>query len=96
MTDANVLRRCLDVPYILLMESIEKDGNWVRRATYPELPGCVVEADTPIEAVERLDELRVRSIRELLENDQPVPAPRAPLRWVRSPRATDARTGKGG
>ena len=96
MTRADVLRRHLDVPYILLMESIEKDGDWVRRATYPELPGCVVEAATPIEAVERLDELRVRSIRELLENDQPVPAPREPLRWVRSLRRPDTQKDEGG
>jgi len=87
MTRADELRAHLDVPYIIIMESIEKeDGDWVRRATYPELPDCVVEAATPIEAVERLEELRVRSIRELLEEGRPVPTPRDPLRWVRSTR----------
>ncbi len=92
MTPSDELRRYLDVPYILLMESIEKeDGSWVRRATYPELPGCVAEADTPLDAVERLEELRVRSIRELIEDGRPVLAPRAPLRWVRVARRTTER-----
>ncbi len=87
------LRRSLAVPYIMVMEPVEQeDGRWARRATYPELPGCVVEAATPIEAVEQLEELRVRSIRELLDHRLPVPAPRAPLRTVRSePRARGAR-----
>lgn len=84
MTRASELRRRLDVPYIMLMESVERsDGEWVRRATYPELPDCAVEADTPIEAVEMLDELRVRRIHALLDEGRPVPAPRDPLRWVR-------------
>jgi predicted RNase H-like HicB family nuclease len=56
------------------------DGNWVRRAEYPELPGCVVEAETAVEAVEKLEEAKVRYIVERLERGEPVPVPRPPLR----------------
>lgn len=75
------LRRRLSVPYVVMMEAVEKaNGSWVRRAACPELPGCVVEAATPLEAVERLEELRVRGIRELHESGREVPEPRPPLR----------------
>jgi predicted RNase H-like HicB family nuclease len=71
----------LAIPYILIMESVEKpDGNWVRRAEYPELPGCVAEALSPLEALDKLDEARVRYILERLRRGEPVPAPRPPLR----------------
>jgi predicted RNase H-like HicB family nuclease len=70
----------LAVPYILRMESIEQsDGDWVRRATYPELPGCEAEAATPVEAIERLEATKRRRITELLERGEPIPVPRAPL-----------------
>ncbi len=32
------------VPYLLVLESVERDGEWLRRAAYPELPGCMAEA----------------------------------------------------
>jgi len=71
----------LAVPYILTMESVERpDGEWVRRASYPELPGCVAEAFSPIDAIEHLEELRRRRILEMLERGENVPVPRPPLR----------------
>jgi predicted RNase H-like HicB family nuclease len=71
----------LAVPYVLVMESVEKpDGNWIRRAEYPELPGCVAEAHSPLEALDRLEDARVRYILERLGRGEPVPVPRPPLR----------------
>ena len=71
----------LAVPYVLTMESVRRpDGEWVRRASYPELPDCVAEAWSPVEAIDRLEETRHRRILELLERGEPVPVPRPPLR----------------
>ena len=70
----------LAVPYILVIESFEgPDGTWLRRAEYPELPDCVGIAETPLEALDRLEEARVRLILERLEQGQPIPVPRPPL-----------------
>jgi predicted RNase H-like HicB family nuclease len=71
----------LAVPYVLAMESVEHDdGDWYRRAEYPELPGCSAEAYSAVEAIEKLEEARVRCIRQLLERGEKVPVPRPPLR----------------
>lgn len=70
----------LAVPYVLTMESVERpDGEWVRRASYPELPGCIAEAFSPIDAIEQLEHLRQQRIVELLERGESVPVPRPPL-----------------
>ena len=70
----------LRVPYVLVMESFEDDGGeWCRRAFYPELPGAVAEAESPIVAMDLLDEKRVQIITERLASGQPVPVPRPPL-----------------
>ena len=70
----------LSVPYVMVLESIPgPDGDWLRQASYPELPGCVAQAPTPIEAIDRLEEQRVRYILDRLESGQPVPVPRPPL-----------------
>jgi predicted RNase H-like HicB family nuclease len=69
----------------MLIASVRRqDGAWVRRAEYPELPGCVAEADSPLNAIDLLDELRVRIISELLARGEPVPTPRPPLHQVRT------------
>ena len=48
----------LAVPYILVMESFEaSDGTWMRRAEYPELPGCVGIGSGPLEALDKLEKL---------------------------------------
>jgi hypothetical protein len=75
------LKDYLAVPYVLAVESVRgPSGEWVRRAEYPELPGCAVEAYSAVEAIDRLEEERVRYIQRLLEAGEPVPVPRPPLR----------------
>ncbi len=70
----------LAVPYVLMIESVERDdGEWVRRAEYPELPGCVVEAYSAVEALDKLEEERTRIIRELWRRGAAIPVPRPPL-----------------
>ena len=75
------LEEYLAVPYILAVESFESPtGEWMRRASHPELPGCTVEGFSAVEVIEKLDELRVRRIMEMLERGEPIPVPRPPLR----------------
>ena len=75
------LEEHLAVPYVLCLESVAgPGGEWVRRAHYPELPGCVGEGASPLEAIARLDEARVRYIAERLARGEPIPVPRPPLR----------------
>ena len=84
------LEEYLAVPYVLTMESVERaDGEWVRRASYPELPGCVAEAWSPVEAIAELEEKRRLRIIELLERGEPVPVPRPPLRAAPPPPDAD-------
>lgn len=69
------------MPYVMVMESIEgPNGEWLRQASYPELPGCIAQATTPIEAIDQLEEQRVNYIIEHLQEGRPVPVPRPPLR----------------
>lgn len=76
----------LAVPYVLAMESVEhSDGEWFRRAEYPELPNCSAEAYSAVEAIEKLEEERVRCIRDLLARGEQVPVPRPPLRTTGEP-----------
>ena len=70
----------LAVPYLLVLESVEHpDGEWVRRAEYPELPGCVAEAYSAVEAIDKLEEKRERSIQDIWQRGAPIPTPRPPL-----------------
>jgi predicted RNase H-like HicB family nuclease len=70
----------LAVPYMLAVESIEKeDGDWVRRAEYPELPDCYAEAFAAVDAIEKLEERRVQVLKEMLERGEEIPVPRPPL-----------------
>jgi predicted RNase H-like HicB family nuclease len=68
------------VPYLLVVESVEREGGWLRRAEYPELPGCFAEAESAVEAIEKLERERRRLIRQMWDRGAPIPAPRAPLR----------------
>ena len=70
------------VPYLLVVESVVRGGRWLRRAEHPELPGCFVEAESAIEAMEKLEDERRRLIRTMWELGEPIPAPRAPLRGI--------------
>ena len=73
----------LRVPYTMIIASVRRaDGTWVRRAEYPELPGCVAEAESPLDAIDRLDALRVETILDRLARGEDVPTPRPPLRRV--------------
>lgn len=70
----------LAVPYLLVLESVQRpDGEWVRRAEYPELPGCVAEAQSAVEAIDRLDAERERIIEALWQRGAAIPVPRPPL-----------------
>jgi hypothetical protein len=69
----------LAIPYLLEMESVQDDkGEWRRRAAYPEL-GVSAEADSPLEALDLLEEARVAEIQARLERGERVPVPRPPL-----------------
>jgi hypothetical protein len=67
------------VPYLLVVESIERAGEWLRRAEHPELPGCRVEAPSAVEAIEKLEQARLRLLRQLWDLGAPIPVPRPPL-----------------
>jgi predicted RNase H-like HicB family nuclease len=70
----------LAVPYKLIVYSAPgPDGEWHRYAAYPEL-GCVSQGETPMEAMDRLEEQRIRLIVERLQTGEPIPVPRPPLR----------------
>jgi predicted RNase H-like HicB family nuclease len=78
-TDASLAAH-LAVPYRLTTYAAPvADGSWKRFAEYPELD-CTTWADTLVEAMERLEHARVRTIVERLARGEPVPAPRPPLR----------------
>ena len=52
----------LSVPYVMVLESIAgPDGDWLRQASYPELPGCIAQAPTPINLRENFNALALFS-----------------------------------
>src|SRR5262249_17927885 len=70
----------LRIPYVLVVESVpQADGNWCRRASQPAPPGGVAEAESAVDAMDAVDERRVRIILDWLEAGIPVPVPRPPL-----------------
>jgi hypothetical protein len=70
----------LRVPFVLVVESVEKPGGeWLRRASYPELPGAVVEAESAVEAIEAADDKRIEIIVSRLDRGLDVPVPRPPI-----------------
>ena len=68
------------IPYLLVVETVERAGTWWRRATYPELPGCAAEAESAVEAIERLDREREALLERRWERGEAIPVPRPPLR----------------
>ena len=68
------------VPYLLVLETVERDGAWIRRAEHPELPGCSVEAPSAVEALTRLEGERRRILADLWARGAAIPVPREPLR----------------
>src|SRR6266487_4742435 len=78
------LEEYLSIPYRLVAYSAPRDdGVWRRYAEYPEI-GCITDADTPTEAMEQLEELRVRFIIDSFRKGEPIPVPRPPLRSLAS------------
>ena len=74
------LEEYLAVPYVLRVAAVRgADGQWLRRAEYPELPGCFGEGPSPEEAMADLDHNRERMVRELLAAGAKIPVPRPPL-----------------
>jgi hypothetical protein len=74
------LEEYLAIPYRLVAYSaMGPDGSWRRFASYPEI-GCTTEADTPWEAQEQLEELRIRYIIDHVQRGEPIPVPRPPLK----------------
>ena len=70
----------LRVPYVLVLESVQRpNGDWCRRASYPELPGATAEAQSAVEAMDEADEKRVSIILEGLRSGMPIPVPRPPI-----------------
>ena len=70
----------LRIPYVLVLESVEKpDGDWCRRASYPELPGATADAESAVEAMDAADRRRVAIILESLRSGTPIPVPRQPI-----------------
>jgi hypothetical protein len=67
------------VPYLLVMESVERQGEWLRRAEYPELPNCAAEALSAVEALDKLEQERRRVLRQLWDRGASIPEPRPPL-----------------
>ena len=80
MSDRQPLAYYEAVPYLLVLESIERGGQWLRRAEHPELPGCVAEAHSALEALDQLERERHRMLRQLWDRGAPIPVPRPPLR----------------
>jgi predicted RNase H-like HicB family nuclease len=70
----------LRVPYIVTAESRPApDGTWVRRVEHPELPDCSAEADSIVEALQRLDSRRVEVVLAMLADGRTPPARHAPM-----------------
>jgi predicted RNase H-like HicB family nuclease len=68
------------VPYLLVLESVQREGVWRRRAEHPELPGCAAEADSVFEAMDQLEAARLALLRRLWDRGESIPVPRPPLR----------------
>jgi hypothetical protein len=54
-------------------------GAWLRRASYPELPGAVAEAESAVDAIDAADDKRVEIIVNRLARGVSVPVPRPPI-----------------
>ena len=77
--DAPDLMEDLAIPFFVELWSEERDGDWVRHAEFPELPGCSAQAKTALDALDQVDELRVRMIIDMHRRGERPPRPRPPL-----------------
>jgi ferredoxin len=70
----------LRVPYIVTAQSQPRpDGSWVRHVEHPELPGCIAEAESITEALDRLDQRRVHVVLGMLAKGRIPPTRRTLL-----------------
>jgi hypothetical protein len=82
------LREYLSVPYVLEAETVEvAPGSWIRRVTYPELPGCTAQSLVVEDALQLLERMRIEMIIGMVGNGRLPPVPRPPLQncdpaWV--------------
>lgn len=51
------------------------DGDYIYLAQNPELDGCMAQGETPEEAQNNLDEVRIEYFEHLLEFHLPIPTP---------------------
>lgn len=71
----------LSIPYLIAVHSaVSDEGEWLRFAECPELPGCHAEAVSITDALDGLDRKRVEIIVDLLRAGRTPPVPRPPLR----------------
>jgi predicted RNase H-like HicB family nuclease len=83
------LEEYLAIPYVLTAYSaVGDDGRWHRYVEYEEL-GCMAEGDHIIEAMDRLEAMRMRLITDRYERGEEIAVPRPPLRSVQ--RSLEAR-----
>jgi predicted RNase H-like HicB family nuclease len=69
------------VPYVLDVTSIKgASGEWVCRLEYEDLPGCVAEARSPLDALDEVERLREEYILSLVRDGRPLPPPRGSFR----------------
>lgn len=74
------LRHELAVPYVAVVDCHPESGDWIRRAAYPELPGCAVESRSTLEAMDLLEQLRIELIVDAVLEGRELPTSRRPLR----------------
>jgi hypothetical protein len=82
------LRDLLSIPFVLGMESVEKDhSSWLRRAEYPEIPDCYLEAEWTAKPVvsllDELEQLKLKCIFGMLHRGESILVPREPLKSAR-------------
>jgi len=82
------LRDYLSVPYLLEAETVEVvPGSWIRRVSYPELPGCTAQSLVVEDALQLLERMRIEMIIAMVSKGHLPPLPRPPLQdcdpaWV--------------
>lgn len=73
----------LRIPYILEASSFQTaDGDWMRRAEYIELPGCVAESTSIVDAIGQVEEKKARVLAEMVRAGKEPPMPRPPLERI--------------